>query len=105
MLLLYGSETGNAEDIAFKAFNYLKLKYNYVQISSMSEYDIICLTDERIVMFFVSTTGDGDVPSDMKLFWKYLLKKNLPADCLKSLRHAVFGLGDSSYEKYNSAAR
>ena len=104
MLILYGSETGNAEDIAFKAFRQLKNVYD-VKISDFSDYDISGLVDENIVIFFVSTTGDGEVPSSMKSFWSYLLRKGLPVGCLKTLKHAVFGFGDSSYEKYNSAAR
>lgn len=31
----------------------------------------------------------------MKTFWKFLLRKSLPADSLKALHVAVFGLGDS----------
>jgi sulfite reductase alpha subunit-like flavoprotein len=34
-------------------------------------------------------------------FWKYLLRKYLGAQWLKGVRHAVFGLGDSGYQKYN----
>ena len=34
-----------------------------------------------------------------------MLRKALQSDSLKSLKFAVFGLGDSSYEKFNAAAR
>ena len=105
MLILYGSETGNAEDIAFKAYSHLQSKYLNVNISDFADYDISRLIDETIIIFVVSTTGDGEVPSTMKLFWNYLLRKNLPINCLNATKHAVFGLGDSSYEKYNAAAR
>ncbi len=37
----------------------------------------------------------GEVPSNMKAFWKFLLRKALPADSLKQVAAAVFGLGDS----------
>jgi sulfite reductase alpha subunit-like flavoprotein len=35
----------------------------------------------------------------MKKFWKFLLRKTIPPDALSHLHFAVFGLGDSSYEK------
>ena len=31
----------------------------------------------------------------MKSFWRFLLRKSLPADSLSALQYAVFGLGDS----------
>lgn len=41
----------------------------------------------------------------MKKFWKFLLRKSLPADSLTSLKFAVIGLGDSSYLKFNFVAK
>lgn len=43
----------------------------------------------------------GDPPDAFKHFWRMLLRKNLPRDCLAHLNVAVFGLGDSSYPKFN----
>jgi sulfite reductase alpha subunit-like flavoprotein len=37
----------------------------------------------------------------MKSFWKFLLRKSLPASSLQSLNVAVIGLGDSTYQKFN----
>lgn len=37
----------------------------------------------------------GELPTNMKRFWRFLLRKNLPADSLCGVMHAVFGLGDS----------
>jgi sulfite reductase alpha subunit-like flavoprotein len=41
----------------------------------------------------------------MKNFWKFLLRKNLPADSLSNLSFGVIGLGDSSYLKFNYVAK
>lgn len=41
----------------------------------------------------------------MKNFWKFLLRKNLPADSLSNLTFGVIGLGDSSYQKFNFVAK
>ncbi|KAJ6364908.1 hypothetical protein OIU76_029813 [Salix suchowensis] len=37
----------------------------------------------------------------MKLFWKYLLQRNIAKNWLEGVHYAVFGLGDSGYQKYN----
>lgn len=41
----------------------------------------------------------------MKKFWKFLLRKSLPADSLSNLTFGVIGLGDSSYQKFNFVAK
>ncbi len=49
--------------------------------------------------------GQGDEPDNMHKFWRFLLRKTLPADSLVAMQYGVFGLGDSSYAKYNFAAK
>ncbi|CAM9734224.1 unnamed protein product, partial [Ectocarpus fasciculatus] len=61
--------------------------------------------ESSLAVFVVSTTGDGEVPSNMSTFWRFLLRRGLPKDCLASMRFAIFGLGDSGYTKYNATAR
>ncbi|XP_028805861.1 NADPH-dependent diflavin oxidoreductase 1 isoform X2 [Neltuma alba] len=60
---------------------------------------------EGAVIFVVSTTGQGDTPDSMKVFWRYLLQKNLSKHWLNGVPYAVFGLGDSGYLKYNFVAK
>ena len=51
----------------------------------------------------ISTTGQGDFPSTSRIFWQRLLIKRLSPKALAPVRFTVFGLGDSSYPKYNWA--
>lgn len=71
----------------------------------MDEYDIQNLLIDQLIIFVVATTGQGEVTTNMKRFWRFLLRKNLPTDSLKHLRYAVLALGDSSYQKYNYAGK
>lgn len=103
--ILYGSETGNAEEISFKIRRLLMTQGITSNVKSMAEYDVKELPSENILIFIVSTTGDGDAPNNMTSFWKFLLRKSLAFDSLAKVKTAVFGLGDSSYEKYNASAR
>lgn len=48
------------------------------------------------------TTGQGDFPANGRKFWRSLLLKRLPPTFLKGVSFVLFGLGDSSYPKYDS---
>ncbi|XP_036892818.1 NADPH-dependent diflavin oxidoreductase 1 isoform X2 [Sturnira hondurensis] len=49
--------------------------------------------------------GQGDPPDNMKGFWRFIFRKNLPAASLCRMDFAVLGLGDSSYAKFNFVAK
>ncbi|KAI8048571.1 hypothetical protein BDF22DRAFT_746813 [Syncephalis plumigaleata] len=86
LLILYGSQTGCAADVAERIRRAAKL-------------------EEKLAVFIVSTTGQGEEPDNMKKFWRFLLRKDLPKNVLSQLEYSVFGLGDSSYEKFNYPAK
>jgi len=103
--VLFGSQTGTAEDIAERIGRESRRRHLLTSVVALDNYPIEKLINERIAIFVVSTTGQGDPPDNMKKFWKFLLRKNLPHDSLNSLYVAVLGLGDSSYLKYNFVAK
>ncbi|CAG9864993.1 unnamed protein product [Phyllotreta striolata] len=103
--VLYGSQTGNAQDLGERISREAKRFYFRSPASALDSYNIIELINEKCVVFVCSTTGQGEEPDNMKVFWKFLLKKSLPPDILSNLKFAVFGLGDSSYVKYNFTAK
>lgn len=55
------------------------------------------LLQYSLVIFVISTTGQGDLPKNAREFWKSLLRKRLAPNCLSQVRFTTFGLGDSSY--------
>ncbi len=63
------------------------------------------LPSEPAVVFVVSTTGQGEAPTNFQRLWRFLLRKSLPADSLTAVSTAVFGLGDSGYPQYNVMAK
>lgn len=58
----------------------------YGPVLAMDDYDIQNLIKESYVVFICSTTGQGDEPDNMKNFWKFLLRKNLPSNSLQNLK-------------------
>eukprot|EP00871_Galdieria_phlegrea_P005493 jgi/Galph1/5945/GphlegSOOS_G4589.1 len=101
MRIIYATETGTAGTLAEEVIDFLARYSVELKVSEINEYDYTQLPMEELS----STTGDGEVPQDMRKFWHFLLRKDLPANSLSHTRYAVFGLGDSSYLKFNAAAR
>ncbi|KAJ1976554.1 NAPDH-dependent diflavin reductase [Dimargaris xerosporica] len=105
ILILYGSQTGCAEDVALRIGREAKRRHFRPEIMAMDALDRTRLPHIPIVIFVCSTTGQGEEPDNMKAFWRFLLRKAIPANALSRMKYTVFGLGDSSYTKYNFPAR
>ncbi|EDW40706.1 NADPH-dependent diflavin oxidoreductase 1 [Drosophila sechellia] len=105
LLVLYGSQTGTAQDVAEQIWRESHQLGFQGPVLPFDEYDMIKLIEERLVVFVVATTGDGVEPDNMKLAWRFLLKRSLPAQSLQGMQFACLGLGDSSYPKFNYAAK
>ncbi|KAF0686359.1 Aste57867_21803 [Aphanomyces stellatus] len=103
--VLYGSATGTGQDVAEQIGRMAAARNIRSIVSSMDTFDIQELPTLNYVVFVASSTGDGEAPENMSACWKFLLRKSLPADSLQFMQMAVFGLGDSSYAKYNAVAR
>ncbi|CAL1273527.1 unnamed protein product [Larinioides sclopetarius] len=105
VLIVFGTQTGNSEDVADRIGRYLTRMHIKAQVIDLNDYTVTNLVNESLVIFVCSTTGNGEFPDNMKSFWKFLLRKNLPSNSLSHLKFCVFGLGDSSYEKFNVVSK
>ncbi|KAI4382278.1 hypothetical protein MLD38_008259 [Melastoma candidum] len=105
LLILYATQTGNALDAAERISRESERRGCKAVLFSLDQYDASLLPCEDVVIFVVSTTGQGDTPESMKVFWRFLLQRNLSPSWLDGLHYAVFGLGDSCYQKYNFVAK
>ncbi|CAD8187625.1 unnamed protein product [Paramecium pentaurelia] len=99
--ILFATQTGNSEFYAEEVGRHISKAI----VSSIEDFDFLTLPEQKRVIFIISTTGDGDMTNDMIKFWQFLLIKDLPKESLIKLEFTVFGLGDSSYPKFNYAAR
>ncbi|KAJ2934640.1 hypothetical protein H1R20_g2466, partial [Candolleomyces eurysporus] len=105
LLILYATETGNAQDCADYIARQCRRIGFHGRVLSVDAYSPIDLIEEPLVLFVVSTTGSGVEPRAMTALWNILLRSNLPNDLFEGLPFAVFGLGDTSYEKFCWAAK
>lgn len=105
LMILYASQTGNALDAAERVGREAERRGCRSTVLSIDEFDSSSLPFEDTIIFVVSTTGQGDIPDSMKVFWKFLLQRNLSKHWLEGVNYAVFGLGDSGYQNYNFVAK
>ncbi|XP_026754063.1 NADPH-dependent diflavin oxidoreductase 1 [Galleria mellonella] len=101
ILVLYATQTFTAQEMAERIWRSLKILGFRGPVQAMDDYPISKLIHEEFALFVCATTGQGDEPDNMKKFWKFLLRKNLPSNSLIKLKYGVLGLGDSSYTKFN----
>ncbi|KAJ0115370.1 hypothetical protein J7T55_012648 [Diaporthe amygdali] len=105
LLVLYGTETGKSQEIAQEVGRAAESQRFQTQVEEMNDVPLKELAQCSLAVFVTSTTGQGDIPANAATFWKSILRKKLPPDCLSQLKFTSFGLGDSSYPKFNWAAR
>lgn len=86
LVIVYGSQTGNAQELAERIWRISKRFYFRTVIKALDDYNILELINEECVIFICSTTGQGEEPDNMKTFWKFMLKKNLGSSMLNNLR-------------------
>ncbi|KAM3600489.1 uncharacterized protein V6R79_024271 [Siganus canaliculatus] len=105
LCVLYGSQTGTAQDTAQRIARQAQRRQLQVHVLPLDNYNVANLISECLVVFVCATTGQGDPPDNMKNFWRFIFRKSLPASSLNRLDCAVLGLGDSSYPKFNFVAK
>ncbi|KAI1287958.1 NADPH-dependent diflavin oxidoreductase 1 [Halotydeus destructor] len=105
LVLFYAGETGNCEDLSKRIYNYGRQRRVKVTVNAIDDFGSVSVTDDDLVLFICSTTGHGDVPLNMKQFWRLVMRKNVDTDLFGKLNCCVIGLGDSSYVKYNVVAK
>ncbi len=94
--ILFGSQTGNAQNLAKNHGNRLKeLGFN-VTVQSMSDFKANNLKKIQNLLIIVSTHGEGDPPDTAIAFHEFLHGKRAPK--LEDFHYSVLALGDSSYE-------
>lgn len=96
-VILYGTESGNAETVADDLVDELSAD-NEVESIDMTDAEIDTLTPDAFFLVVCSTHGDGGLPASAVPFAE-LLDAERPD--LTGIRYAMFGLGDSSYETYS----
>lgn len=94
-LLIYASQTGFAEQVAWRTAQSLQQANIPAQVISMDQLGIDQLKTATTALFVVSTYGQGEPPDHARAFAKKYLQQ--PVD-LSQLSYAVLALGDKEYQ-------
>lgn len=103
VIVLWASQTGNAEELATRVVKELDanaVSARLVAMAACSPADLASATDLVVI---TSTYGDGGPPDDGADFWEQLNTGQAPD--LSATRFAVLGIGDRSYSQFCGHAR
>ncbi|MDO4232903.1 MAG: sulfite reductase flavoprotein subunit alpha [Lautropia sp.] len=92
----FGSESGNARDLAQALYNHPDLQAFSPRLLPLNEVTADFLTGNEPLIIITSSFGDGEPPSNAEAFLNALNE----AGPLPHLRYAVFGLGDTGYPTF-----
>ncbi|PHH72644.1 hypothetical protein CDD83_4902 [Cordyceps sp. RAO-2017] len=113
-VIFYGSQTGTAEDYASRLAKEGKSRFGLeTMVADLEEYDydnLDAVPSDKVVMFVLATYGEGEPTDNAVEFYEFitaddvsLSESNDPP--LDNLNYVAFGLGNNTYEHYNSMVR
>lgn len=116
-VIFYGSQTGTAEDYASRLAKEGSSRFGLKAMTAdLEEYDFENLDtfpDDCVAFFVMATYGEGEPTDNAVDFHEFLQGEDTTfsngqaagESPLSSLRYVAFGLGNNTYEHYNSMVR
>ena len=116
-VVFYGSQTGTAEDYASRLAKEGAARFGLAtMVADLEDYDYDNLDqfpDDKVAFFILATYGEGEPTDNAVDFYEFIGSEDVAfsggasADekPLATLRYVAFGLGNNTYEHYNSMVR
>ncbi|KAJ3059637.1 NADPH-cytochrome P450 reductase [Podochytrium sp. JEL0797] len=127
LLLFYGSQTGTAEDLATRLANEVYVQFGVESaVCDLEDFEIQDLlafeegSGKVVIGFFLATYGEGEPTDNAADFYEWIMDGRCKGDdddvediqdemALEQqathLNYLLFGLGNKTYEHYNSVGR
>ncbi|KAL1798483.1 hypothetical protein ACET3X_002520 [Alternaria dauci] len=116
-VVFYGSQTGTAEDYASRISKEGHSRFGLkTMVADLEEYDFENLDtfpEDKLAVFVLATYGEGEPTDNAVEFYEFIGSEDVSfseggsADDkpLSKLNYVAFGLGNNTYEHYNSMVR
>ncbi|KAI5868464.1 NADPH-cytochrome P450 reductase [Durotheca rogersii] len=113
-IIFYGSQTGTAEDYASRLAKEGKSRFGLeTMVADLEDYDyenLDAVPSDKIVMFVLATYGEGEPTDNAVDFYEFITGDDVSFSqdsdpALANLNYVAFGLGNNTYEHYNSMVR
>ncbi len=113
-VIFYGSQTGTAEDYASRLAKEGKSRFGLeTMVADLEDYDfenLDAVPEDKIIMFVLATYGEGEPTDNAVDFYEFITGEdvsfsNSSDPPLGNLHYVAFGLGNNTYEHYNSMVR
>ncbi|KFA61935.1 hypothetical protein S40285_02840 [Stachybotrys chlorohalonatus IBT 40285] len=113
-VVFYGSQTGTAEDYASRLAKEGKSRFGLdTMVADLEEYDfdnLDTVPNDKVLMFVLATYGEGEPTDNAVEFYEFITGEDVSFSegnetPLGNLNYVAFGLGNNTYEHYNSMVR
>jgi len=115
-VVFYGSQTGTAEDYASRLAKEGSQRFGLKTMTAdLEEYDYENLDqfpEDKVAFFILATYGEGEPTDNAVEFYEFVKsddvafsEKTTEESPLSTLKYVTFGLGNNTYEHYNSMVR
>ena len=98
ILILYGSQSGNCEELANQAGKISSQKGLNPMVKAMDEIEINELLNQQRIIVCCSTWGDGEQPDNAEDLWEAANSGTI--EKLEGVNFSVLALGDTSYDLF-----
>ncbi|EJT52232.1 NADPH--cytochrome reductase [Trichosporon asahii var. asahii CBS 2479] len=113
LAVFFGSQTGTANEYALRIAKEAKSRFGVTSlVCDPEEYEVATLDrvpSDKAVIFVMALYGDGEPTDNAEEMWNFLFDDDVTfsngGQSLDNLNYVMFGLGNTTYEKYQGAAR
>ena len=116
-VVFYGSQTGTAEDYASRIAKEGSSRFGLkTMVADLEDYDyenLDTFPEDKIAVFVLATYGEGEPTDNAVDFYEFITGESVSFSGgggvdekpLSNLKFIAFGLGNNTYEHYNSMVR